>query len=136
MDPKYRVSIPPQWRPVTGEPLHLLFTWQHDLPYVKVFSQAAYNEKLALIKGSDLSPRDKDQEIGRLSMLSREVTLNDQGKLLVPKELSMQAGILAEGEVSLAGRGNFFQIWSRENFNSYMSIEGAPRAATDVFGIF
>ncbi len=135
MDPKFRVSIPPTWRPVAGESLFLLFAKEHDLPVVKVLSQAAYTEKVRRIQGSDKTPREKDQLLGRLAMLSREATLNDQGKLLVPKDLSEPAGILAEADVVLAGRGNYFQIWSKANFAIVFGRESSAEFDDDL-GIF
>jgi len=105
------------------------------MPVVKVLSQAAYHEKVARIKGSDKTPREKDQFLGRLAMLSREATLNDQGKLLVPKDLSEPAGITAEADVVLAGRGNFFEIWSKANFATVLERETGEQPDDDL-GIF
>ena len=135
MDPKFRVSIPPAWRPGVGEVLFLLFAKEHDLPVVKVLSQAAYNEKVERIQTSGKPLREKDQLLGRLAMLSREATVNDQGKLLVPKDLSEPAGIAAESEVVLAGRGNFFQIWSKANFEVVLDRETRAELDDDL-GIF
>ena len=135
MDPKFRVSIPPSWRPEAGVPLFLLFSKAHGLPVVKVLSEAAYNEKVALIKGSGKTPKDQSQMLGRLAMLSREATLNDQGKLLVPKDLSEQAGITADADVTLAGRGNYFEIWSMANFAVVLNIESSQEE-DDELGIF
>ena len=135
MDPKFRVSIQPAWRPKAGESLFLLFAKEHELPVVKVLSQAAYNQKVERIQASDKSPREKDKLLGRLAMLSREATLNDQGKLLVPKDLSEPAGIVAEGDVVLVGRGNFFQIWSKANFATVLDRESGEQLDDDL-GIF
>lgn len=135
MDPKFRVSIPPAWRPGGGEVLFLMFAKEHDLPVVKVLSQAAYNEKVERIHTSDKTPREKDQLLGRLAMLSREATLNDQGKLLVPKDLSEPAGIVADAEVVLVGRGNCFQIWSKANFAIVFERESSAEFDDDL-GIF
>jgi len=135
MDPKFRVSIPPLWRPKAGESLYLLFSQAHEMPVVKVLSQAAYNEKVELVQGSAKTPKEKGRMLGRLAMLSREATLNEQGKLLVPKDLSEQAGIVAEAEVMLAGRGNYFEIWSKENFAKVLALEHG-REDDDDLGIF
>jgi DNA-binding transcriptional regulator/RsmH inhibitor MraZ len=69
-------------------------------------------------------------------MLCREVTLNDQGKLLVPKDLSEKAGILAEAEVMLVGRGIYFEIWSKANFDVVLAIESRVEEDEDDLGIF
>ena len=135
MDPKFRVSIPTAWRPEANAPLFLQFSKVHDMSVVKVLSQEAYSEKVELIKGSDKTPADKSKLLGKLAMLCREVTLNDQGKLLVPKDLSEKAGITAESEVVLAGRGNFFEVWSKANFEVALAIETRPVEEDDL-GIF
>ena len=136
MDPKFRVSIPASWRPEAGASLFLLFSKEHEMPVVKVLSQEAYNEKVELIQGSDMTPKAKNQKLGKLAMLSREATLNEQGKLLVPKDLSEKAGIEAEGEVVLAGRGIHFEIWSKTNFDTTLNIETSQDDDDDELGIF
>lgn len=115
--------------------MFLMFAKEHDLPVVKVLSQAAYNEKVERIHTSEKTPREKDQLLGRLAMLSREATLNDQGKLLVPKDLSEPAGIVADAEVVLVGRGNCFQIWSKANFAIVFERESSAEFDDDL-GIF
>jgi DNA-binding transcriptional regulator/RsmH inhibitor MraZ len=68
-------------------------------------------------------------------MLCREASLNDQGKLLVPKDLSEKAGIIADSDVVLAGRGIHFEIWSKENFELVLEIETSHESDDDL-GIF
>lgn len=135
MDPKFRVSIPTGWRPEAGGSLFLLYSKEHEMPVVKVLSQAAFDEKVDLINRSDLSPADKNRKLGKLSMLCREVTLNEQGKLLVPKDLSEKAGIQADTDVMLAGRGIHFEIWSKANFEKLLEIE-TSQDDDDELGIF
>jgi len=135
MDPKFRVSIPVAWRPEGGASLLLLFSKQYDMPLVKVLSQEAYDEKVELIRNSDKTPAEKGQTLGKLAMLCREASLNEQGKLLVPKDLSEKAGIAAESDVVLAGRGIHFEIWSKENFEKVLEIETSHREDDDL-GIF
>lgn len=115
--------------------LFLLFSKEHEMPVVKVLSQDAYNEKVELVQASSMTPKEKGQMLGRLAMRSREVTLNEQGKLLVPKDLSEQAGIVAEAEVYLVGRGIYFEIWSKVNFEAALNIESSE-PDNDELGIF
>lgn len=135
MDPKYRVSIPTGWRPEPGASLFMMYASQHDMPFVKVLSQEAYDEKVALIQNSEKTPAEKGRMLGKLAMFSREASLNDQGKLLVPKDLSERAGIAAESEVMLAGRGIHFEIWSIANFEVKLGLEMAQEEDDDL-GIF
>lgn len=135
MDPKFRVSIQPSWRPETGAQLFLQFSSRRGMPVVKVLTEEAYAEKVDRIKSSDKTPVVKDELLGNLAMLCREATLNDQGKLLVPKDLSEKAGIASDSDVMLAGRGNHFEIWSGANFNKLLDIESEKKADDDL-GIF
>ena len=135
MDPKFRVSVPVAWRPDAGASLFLLFSKEHEMPVVKVLSQEAYDEKVELIKGSDKTPAEKGKILGKLAMLCREASLNEQGKLLVPKDLSEKAGIAADSDVILAGRGIHFEIWSKANFDKVLEIETSQEEDDDL-GIF
>jgi DNA-binding transcriptional regulator/RsmH inhibitor MraZ len=135
MDPKYRVSIPTGWRPEPGASLFMMYASQNDMPFVKVLSQEAYDEKVALIQNSEKTPAEKGRMLGKLAMFSREASLNDQGKLLVPKDLSERAGIAADSEVMLAGRGIHFEIWSPSNFEIKLGLEMAQEEDDDL-GIF
>lgn len=135
MDPKFRVSVPVVWRPDAGASLFLLFSKEHEMPVVKVLSQEAYDEKVELIKGSDKTPAEKGKMLGKLAMLCREASLNEQGKLLVPKDLSEKAGIAADSDVMLAGRGIHFEIWSKANFDKVLEIETSQEEDDDL-GIF
>ena len=135
MDPKFRVSIPTPWRPEAGASLFLLFSKQYEMPVVKVLSQEAYDEKVELIQNSDKTPAEKSKMLGKLAMLCREASLNEQGKLLVPKDLSEKSGIVAESDVMLAGRGIYFEIWSKTNFDKVLEIETAVEE-DDELGIF
>ena len=134
MDPKYRVSIPTAWRPAAGQTLFLLSSKTHDMDMIKVLSQAAYDRRVEIIQTSDLSQARKTALLGSLSMLSREASVNDQGKLLVPKELSEGAGIAADSEVMLAGRGMHFEVWNKEAHAKALAIERA-QAGADELGI-
>ncbi len=123
MDPKFRVSIPTPWRPEPGAVLFLLFSRAHEMPVVKVLSQEAFDERVRTVNGSDLTPAKKSALLGSLSMLCREATVNDQGKLLVPKDLSEKAEISGDSEVVLAGRGMHFEVWNKANFERALEIE-------------
>jgi DNA-binding transcriptional regulator/RsmH inhibitor MraZ len=135
IDPKFRVSVQASWRPEVGVPLYLLFAKDLGLPMVRVLSKEAYNHKVAVINDSDKTPADKSKYLAKLALLSREATVNEQGKLLVPKDLSEKAGIEPESDVVLAGRGMNFEIWSKTNFEAYWAQMTAEDQEDDL-GIF
>lgn len=123
VDPKYRFAVPPAWRPAPGEVLYLLSSRAYEMPMLKVLTQEGYDERVAIVKTSNLSEAKKRQKIGSLAMLCREVTINDQGKLLIPKDLSEQAGIKPDSDIMLAGREEHFEVWNLENYQRYLEIE-------------
>ncbi len=135
MDPKFRVSIPSAWRPDDDGSLFLLYSKRHEMPVVKVRSQAAFDEKVELVHNSDKTPAEKSAILGRLAMLSCEVKLNDQGKLTIPRELCVKTGIAADSTIYLVGRGIEFEIWSSGNFDRMLEIESGPLKDDDL-GIF
>jgi DNA-binding transcriptional regulator/RsmH inhibitor MraZ len=136
MDPKNRVSVPSGWRPENGKVLHLMFSKdRHGLPLVRALSQEAYDEKIATINNSDKTPAEKNHLRGKLAMLCREASVNDQNRLLVPKDLSELAGISADSEVVLVGKEIHFEIWSKTNFDKMWSLETSNKDEDDL-GIF
>ncbi len=135
MDPKFRVSIPVEWRPEKGEVLRLQLSKQHELPVIKVLTVQAFEERKATIEQSHHTPAKKREMLGKLHMLCKQATLSDQGKLLVPKDWSEKAGLEADKEVVLAGRGTHFEIWSPANFQRVLEIETSMDEEDDL-GVF
>lgn len=135
MDSKYRVSIPTAWRPDDESGLFLMMSKTHELPVIKVLTAQALKVREDIVNNSDFSPAKKSEKLNRLYMLCREASLNDQGKLLVPKDLSEQVGISAEADVILAGRGLHFEVWSKANHERVLEIE-INQNDEDELGIF
>lgn len=126
MDPKFRVSVPPEWRPREGGQLHLLLSRSYDLPVIKVLTEEEYASRVADVHNQpDLSQGEKRKMLGRLALNCVEASVNPQGKLLVPKEWSGSAQLEAEKPVVLAGRGTYFEIWNPDNFARMTELENA-----------
>ena len=135
IDPKFRVSIQASWRHEPGEAFYLLIAKDLGFPLVRVLTKAAYQHKVDTINNSDKTPAEKNRLLAKLALFSRQATVNEQGKLLVPKDLSEQAGISPDSEVVMAGRGMAFEIWSRPIFDEYFEKLTAEDAEDDL-GIF
>lgn len=124
MDPKFRVSIPVEWRPATEDaPVRLQLSKEHGLQVIKVFSEEAFGDKFRQVEESDLTPAKKQQIVGHLRMMSKKATVSTQGKLTVPKDWSERIGLKAEGQVILAGRGPFYMLCTQETFDTITEIE-------------
>lgn len=124
MDPKFRVSVPVEWRPATEEtPVRLQLSREHELPVIKVFTQEVFDEKFRQVEESDLSPLKKQQIVGHLRMMSKQATISSQGKLQVPKDWSERIGLQADAQVILAGRGPYYLICPVATFERITEIE-------------
>ena len=124
MDPKYRVSIPVEWRPASEDtPVRLQLSKEHVMPVIKVFSEEVFADKFRQVEESGLTPAKKQQIVGHLRMMSRKAAISSQGKLQVPKDWSERVGLRAEGQVILAGRGPFYMLCPIETFNHITEIE-------------
>lgn len=124
MDPKYRVSIPVEWRPATEDtPVRLQLSKEHKLPVIKVFTEEEFEKKFVQVEESDLTPAKKQQIVGHLRMMSKKVTISSQGKLTVPKDWSEKVGLKAEGQVILGGRGNHYLLCPQDTFDQITELE-------------
>lgn len=137
-DPKYRVSVPVDWRPAPGETLRLLHSTSYELPVVVALTETEYLDRLAQIDAAeDLNPLEKRQLKGRLHSKCRPATVNPQGKLLVPKDWSEAAGLPCGDAVVLIGRGTYFEIWNTDNYALVEERETEQLAAlNDKLGVF
>ena len=124
MDPKCRVSIPVDFRPATeGVPVRLHASKEHKLPVIKVYSTEVFEDKFRQIEQADIPQAQKNALAGSLRMLSKEATINPQGKLTIPKDWAEKIGLKADGPVKLGGRGNYFIICTEETFDRIVEIE-------------
>lgn len=136
MDPKYRVSIQSSWRPEQGVPLYLQHGESHGMGFIKVLSREAYLERVERVQLSDKSVADKSKLLRMLASSCRDASINEQGKLVVPKEVSEKAGISADSDVVLLGCGIHFEIWSKDSYDKVHALDTAKLAELDDLGIF
>lgn len=138
MDPKYRVAVPSEWRPGQGQALRLLETKSYGMSLVVALTEEEYDTRLRQIEEDPvMSVLEKRQMAGILHSRCRPVTVNEQGKMLIPKDWSERAGLPADGPVVLVGRGRYFEIWSAEKFAQVEERENEKLAAhNERLGIF
>ena len=134
LDAKNRVAVQVAWRPVEEMAVYLLLSATHGMPMLKVITQTGYDERLATIASSDLSEKEKRELEGILAANCRTVTINEQNKLTIPKDLCDLAQLKPETEVYQVGRQRHFEIWNFEFYERARDIERAM-AGTDKLGI-
>ncbi len=100
---------------------------------LKVLTRQGYMERVEIVEKSDKDEATKRQLKGRLAMLCREVSINEQGKMLIPKDLSERAEIKPDSEIMLVGRHGHYEVWNRLHFERWEELEMNQR---DDLGIF
>ena len=131
LDAKGRVSVPSEWRPQKGEVLHLrLLKWKtHQVPVLKALTDEAF---AAMIRSIDEDPSlgagQKGAKKGLIYSRNTPVTINEQGKLLIPKKLVGEQGLAPGGSVHLYGRGTNFDIVSPRDHEAMQKVEEALMA--------
>ena len=117
-DSKNRVNVPLGWRPQAGESLYLMpsFDRKSKLPIIKVLTDEGLAFRLATIDAAVPDVGDRSEMKSNLKRIVRDASLNDQGKLLIPKNLGDHALIDAESDVFLVAGDSHFEIWNAANF--------------------
>ena len=112
IDPKGRLSIPSKYREILGDEFVVskgmdgcLFVYAND-------AWQAFEEKLASLP---LINREARQFARFFLSGAQYVTVDKQGRILMPQDLREFAGL--EKDVVLAGAGGRIEIWSLEKWN-------------------
>jgi len=138
MDAKCRVSIPGDWRSQIGNgELQLLQSSNEKLPTLRVLTQSEFENMQAEVHESALTPAKKRAILGALFERCHKTSINEQGKLSVPKVLLDHPGLAAGEGLQLCGRGDYIEILNEKN---YQKLRAATQPALDEidkdFGFF
>ncbi|MEP2776032.1 MAG: hypothetical protein ABJQ29_14330 [Luteolibacter sp.] len=125
-DAKGRVTVLPAWRPAQGEVLNLMTSFSEGVKVIKVLSQKDFESRIATIEKHATSPKEEAKLKTQLVRLLREATVNEQGKLLIPKDMAEYAGIAPESEVTLSAGASHFEIWPRDKFEEVFGLSAVP----------
>lgn len=139
LDPKCRVSVPSDWRVSAGAGvLRLLKVNSYGKPVLKVITEDEFTNLLKLIdEQAEWSAAQKQVMRGKLFSDCQKTKLNEQGKLLVPKALCVHPDLEPDGQVTLVGRGTYFEIVKPENYEEMRQREEAEVAELNaVMGLF
>lgn len=134
LDPKCRVSVPSDWRVLAGSGvLRLLRAQNYKLPVLKVLTEQEFATVLSEIDDSEkLTQGQKRAMRGKLFSSCQKTKLNPQGKLLIPKALCSHPDLEPDGQVTLVGRGAYFEIVSPGNYEEMQAREEAEIAELNV----
>ena len=123
IDSKLRVAVPPAWRPPLGTIVYLLPAKVYEMPMIQVLTTEEYDSRIAKLETSTLDEARKNHHRRVLASRCREASINDQGKLLVPKDLATRAEIAPDSAVVLVGVERYFEIWAKHFHDRSVDIE-------------
>lgn len=122
VDPKGRVAVPAGFRKklAPGEDTFILVPGRDHAIEVRLVRDWEEYERQVLENQPEHAPealRSKRYLYSR----SAEVSLDNQGRLLLPRHLLEEAEITTEAVV--AGMGSFFELWNPERYRAFIAEE-------------
>jgi MraZ protein len=121
LDAKGRVSIPASFRSVLArDGFSGLFCYPAlDQPAVDAGGQALLAEIEALVNRFPPYSGEREEFLVALYGRSETVTIDAEGRAVLPEELKSHAGIT--DAVAFVGLGHKFQIWEPERFRAHLA---------------
>lgn len=141
VDAKHRVALASSWRAESGDKFWLMTTVSdapvggRKRPILKALTQEEFDARHARIDASGKSEVEKRDLHRRLSEMCRDVYLNDQNKLVLPKATAESVGIQPNEDVGMVGGGAYFEIWNERDYKDYEAEKAATEIEDDL-GIF
>lgn len=113
IDPKGRLSIPSKYREILGDEFVVSRGMDGCLFVYPIDAWKAFEEKLASLPLINVEAR----QFARFFLSGAQyVTVDKQGRILMPQDLKEFAGL--EKDVVLAGMGGRIEIWSLDRWNT------------------
>ncbi len=103
-----------------GEEIVLAHRKTGDLSFLVILPEKKWIEILENINTlTDKSPVEIEMIRRVLNRNSDFVTMDKQGRIVVPKRLAEMAGIKSGNDAYLIGNGNFIELWDAKTFDNY-----------------
>ena len=123
LDAKSRMNFPPKFREEMGETVYIT-KWLDGC--IAVYGEEKWNE---LNDKLNALPQIKSRELLRFIYGSaQDVTLDKQGRILLPRYLKEHAEI--EKDIVVIGVGDHAEIWNRRKYDEYEN-----RSKTEIDGL-
>ena len=123
LDAKSRMNFPPKFREEMGETVYIT-KWLDGC--IAVYGEEKWNEFNGKLNAL---PQIKSRELLRFIYGSaQDVTLDKQGRILLPRYLKEHAEI--EKDIVVIGVGDHAEIWNRRKYDEYEN-----RSKTEIDGL-
>ena len=113
LDARNRVTVPSQWR-VEGDEGNYYMAWPHPDGYISFFTPEMQQELHAKVRSIAQSDTEGQQMLRELFGSSCMVGCDKQGRIVLPVEMLVHAGI--QKDAVLVGVGTNFQMWAAERY--------------------
>lgn len=121
VDPKHRVTVPSRWR---GEDEGGDFFAVPDPAgnFLMILPPVEFDRVKADVEANPaIAPSDRRKFIRRFYALARLVSLDKQGRILLPEDYCSRLGL--EGEVVLIGSHSRMEIWNNQRWAAVTAEE-------------
>jgi MraZ protein len=113
IDNKDRLTIPARYRELLDEGAYILRGLDNNLMVLTTKAFEAISKRIFQMSMTDpLARKLRRLIIGSAS----RIEIDKVGRILIPEFLCQKAGISCEQEAVLVGQGNYFEIWSSEEW--------------------
>jgi MraZ protein len=132
IDNKYRLTVPVRFRELLSEGAFITRGFDRNLMVLTPKAFEALTENI--LRKSITDPLNR--ALRRLIIgSSSQVVIDKVGRILIPNFLCQTTGITSEKEVVLIGQGNYFEIWSSDEWSIQQKSLDEAEANTERFKV-
>jgi len=131
IDEKGRVSIPAEFRPILHGERGSFFLNRGFERCIMAYPEKKWERVLDLVGAAPLDDTNTRWFKRTFYSGAREVSCDQQGRILIPQALMDYAGISKEKEVVIVGLSDFVEIWNAEAWDKWLeqSVESYEKMA-------
>ena len=130
LDDKRRMQVPAKWRPESGEMQWMALLWPKggvQGVFLNVLTADKYDRVMSKLVDSSLRDEKAASVLRYFSRNSGELSLDKQGRVMIPENLAQGAGIFKQA--ILVGMVDHWEIWSPERYQPTAAQEDAVVSA-------
>ncbi len=132
IDNKDRLTVPARYRELMDEGAYILRGFDRNLMVLTTKAFEAISHRIDQMSVTDPLARSLRRLI--IGSASR-VEIDKAGRILIPDFLCQKVGIACEHEAVLVGQGNYFEIWSSDEWALQQKSLDEAEANTERFKV-
>ncbi len=132
IDNKDRLTVPARFRELMSEGAYVLLGFDKNLMVMNPNAFEALTHRLEGMSVTDPLNRSLRRLI--IGFASR-LEIDKAGRILIPEFLRQTAGLASDHEAVLVGQGNYFEIWSPDEWDNQLKALTEPDANRERFKV-